>query len=274
MKTFKTLLILLSLSFATQTNAQIWKKLGKKIEKAAEKTLEKKVEEKTERETSKAFDSTFNNSKGNKKNTNSPFKISGNKANPSKNYTFSHTYVMQINDGKRKTDLQYYLTNSGNYFGMKIPDDKENVVSVMDIDKKTMFMYMDSRGDKLLMSMGLDIEDMTEDSMDQNNVSVTATGNTKTILGYSCQEFKVKGDDMEGRVWITQNAGVSFAKSTYGVKTKKGLNQSWMRMLNGLFLEMEMTDTSKRKPKTMKMRCLSLDKTNITIKSSDYKKLM
>lgn len=264
--------------FATSSNAQIWKKLAKKAEKAAEKTLEKKVEQKTERETEKAFDSTFNNSSDPKTATNnkSPFGTSTSAETPANTYTFSHKYVMQIEDGKRTTNLVYYLTNAGNYFGTSIPDKtgKNDVISVMDIDKKSMYMFMDNKGDKTLMAMGLNFEDSTNDAINQSKISIIATGNTKTIIGYTCEAFKVKGPDIEGTVWITQNAGISFVKSMYNLKSKKGNNQSWMKMIDGLTLEMDMVDTSKRKPKAIKMTCIALDKTTITIKSTDYKKLM
>lgn len=106
--------------------------------------------------------------------------------------------------------------------------------------------------------MNLDLEETTEQSMDETDISVTTTGNTKTILGYTCQEFKVTGKDMKGSIWITEEAGVTFAKSFYNVKTEKGNNQSWMKMLNGLSMEMDMLDTSKCKPKTIKMTCIAL----------------
>lgn len=279
MKLLKPLLIILICCFTTKSNAQIWKKLAKKAEKAAEKTLEKKVEQKTERETEKAFDSTFNNSSDSKtanNKNNSPFGTSKSAQTPSSTYTFSHKYVMQIEDGKRTTNLVYYLTNAGNYFGTSIPDKKgkNNMISVMDVDKKSMYMFMDNKDDKTLMSMRLNFEDTNNDAIEQSDISIIATGNTKTILGYNCEAFKVKGQDLQGTVWVTQNAGITFVKSMYKIKGKKSNNQSWMKMIDGLTLEMDMVDTSKRKPKSIKMTCIALDKTTKNITSSDYKKLM
>ncbi|WGD35254.1 DUF4412 domain-containing protein [Olleya sp. YS] len=271
MKSIKTLLILLSLCFATQADAQIWKKLGKKVERAAEKTLEKKVEEKTERETEKAFDSTFNNSKKNKKAN--PFNVSGSKAEPASSYTFSHKYVMKIESGKRAVNINYYLSDSQDYFGTSMPE-QDQMISVMDFKRKSLFMFMNTNGSKMLMSTKLDFEDLTDDAIEETDVSVTATGKTKTILGYTCEEFKVVGKDMTGTVWIAPNAGVSFAKSFYNVKAKKGASQSWMKMLNGLTMEMDMVDTSKRKPQRIKMTCIALDKTTTTIQTNDYKKML
>ena len=79
---------------------------------------------------------------------------------------------------------------------------------------------------------------------------------------------------MYGTIWITEQAGVTFSKAFYGEKSKKGIDKSWMSTINGLFLEMSMTDTSKKKPQNIEMKCISLEKTNFSIRTSDYKKMM
>ncbi|WP_044403159.1 DUF4412 domain-containing protein [Lacinutrix sp. Hel_I_90] len=276
MKHLKITLVLLTLCFNSHADAQIFKKLGEKISKVAEKTIEKKNEEKTEKDPSKASDSTFNNSKENKKEKNNPFNISVSKAAPARNYNFSHKYTMQIQSDKRTTDINYYLTNSGNYIASTIPDKKgrTDVITVMDLSRETIFMFMENKGDKTLMSMNLNLEETTEDAIEETDVSITPTGNKKPILGYSCEEFKVVGKDLNGSVWVTQNAGISFSKSFYNIKAKKGANQSWMKMLNGLTMEMDMVDTSKRKPQRTVMTCIALDKVTLNIDTDNYKKLM
>lgn len=276
MKYFKTIVFILIVGFTTQTDAQIFKKLGEKIGEAAEKTIEKKVEDKTEKETSKVFDATFNNSKENKKEKSNPFSMSASKVDPASNYSFSHKYAMQVKSNKQTTNINYYLTNSGNYMASTIPDKKgrEDVMTVMDIDRKAMFMFMESKGDKSQMTMNLDLEDVTDNAIKESDVSITPTGNTKTILDYSCQEFKVVGKDLKGSVWVTQSAGVRFVKSFYNVKTKKGASQSWMKMLKGLTMEMDMVDTSKRKPQRIVMKCIALEKVSLNIETKNYKKMM
>lgn len=269
------LIFILVLSFLTSSEAQIFKKLGKKMEQAAEKTLEKKVEQKTERETSKAFDSTFNNSSKQKKTNNNPVSFSDKGEDPAATYTFTHKYVMEINDGKRTTTLNYYMTPSGKYFANEIPDQKNGkTLTVMDMDKKTMYILMDNKGDKTLMSMGLNFEKATNHAIDETNATITATGKTKTILGYTCHEFKVKSEDVEGSVWVTQDAGISLAKPFYKSVNNQTQDANWKKIATGLTLEMDMVDTSKRKPKPIKMTCTSLDKINLTIVTKDYKKLM
>jgi len=276
MKTLKSLLVILTICFCTNTEAQIWKKLAKKAENAVEKTLEKKVEEKTEHETNKAFDSTFNNSKKNnkkaKKKKRNLFGMFN--ATPASNYKFSHKYVMQINDGKKPFDLVYYLNKEDDFLGFEIPDIKNKTITVMDFQQEVMFMFINNKDDKTLMSINLNLEKITKDAIEKTEYTVTATGNTKQILGYPCKEYNIKGKDMYGKVWVTENAGVSFSKTFYRTKQKKGMDQIWLSMVNGLPMEMKMTDTSKRKPKTTSMNCIYLKPENFSIDTKAYKKLM
>lgn len=265
MKIIKTGVLVVFVGITPSINAQFLKKLMKKAEKAAEKTIEKKVEEKTTRETDKAFDDTFNKKKSNK--------ASEKSNSPANTYEFSHKYVMRVKNKRRTTDLEYYLTKSGNYFASKMPNDKNNTTTVMDIDKKTMFMFMDSKRDKTLMAMSLNFEKLTDDAIQESNVQITPTGNTKTIVNYPCEEYKVKGDDFHGTVWVTKKAGIHFVKSFYKIKNKRSVNQSWMTMIDGLSMEMNITDTSKRRPKKITMTCIALEKQPLKINSKQYKKL-
>ncbi|WP_166967524.1 DUF4412 domain-containing protein [Yeosuana marina] len=276
MKTLKAILFILVIFIAPNTNAQLLKKLMKKATEASERTLERKVEEKTETETEKAFDSTFNNQKQTKNDKSSSFNISASKAAPAANYNFSHKYVMQVKSDKNETILNYYLTNSGDYLASSVPDKNgnEDVITVMDLSRKTMYMFMENKGDKSQMSMSLDLEEIADDAHEETNVKVTPTGKTKTILGYKCEEYKVVGNDLNGTIWVAPNADISFSKSFYNIKAKKGMDQSWMKMINGLTLQMDMVDTSNRKPQNINMTCIALEKLKLNIHTSDYKKLM
>jgi len=269
MKTLKFLFAITALLLVTDGHAQFLKKLKKKVAKAAEQTIERKVEEKTEKETEKVFDSTFNN-QGNL------FKKSN--VAPSKFYTFTHKYIMEISQRKDTTQLTYYLARQGDYLGSAVQmKENEQMVTVMDLSKKTAYSFMDFGDVKTMMSFGLNFEEIIEKTQDNSEMIIEATGNTKKILSYNCDEYKVKGADMYGTIWVTQDAPISFSDAFSKVKSKnknasKGMNQSWMSMIEGLTLEMNMTDTSKRKPKNIVMRCIAVEETDYAIETALYKK--
>jgi len=261
--------------FSTSLNAQIFKKLGKKLGKVVERTIEGKAEEKTERETSKAFDSAFNNPSNTKK-ASSPFNIMGKAEAPAASYSFTHKYVMNFNDGKNNIDITYFLTKSGNYMGSKYETDAknmENMMVVIDASKNAMYTFMTMDSKKTVMSMAFDINETTEEAITNQNTAFKKTGRTKTILKYLCEEYIVKNEDSEGSIWITKEADITFLNLNSEMKNTKKFNQKWLSLRDGLVMEMDMIDTSRRKPKPIKMTCTALEHINFTLNTSEYDSL-
>lgn len=264
------ILVLLIILFSTSvTQAQFWKNVSKKAKQAAERTVERKVEEKSERETDKAFDSVFNNQGTISK---------GKKALPADLYSFSYKYTLEVKDSKNATDIQYYLTNEAPYFASSsaLEGDQE-MITVLDIPNKTAHTFMDMGGQKTMMSIPLDMDGMVEDEMEDAQLQITPSGNSKVILGYSCEEYAVQGPESEGTIWVTKEAPFSLSTAfsqmkSSEIKSMKGMNQAWMNLIEGLVMEMQMTDTSRRKPATISMTCKSIEEMNLTIDTSLYSK--
>ncbi|MCH3885782.1 hypothetical protein [Tenacibaculum aquimarinum] len=64
-----------------------------------------------------------------------------------------------------------------------------------------------------------------------------------------------------------------FPSVMYNGAKNKGNNQQWMNNLDGWAMEMEMIDTSKRKPRTILMNCLSIEKSSLKINSNNYQNI-
>tara|TARA_R110002096_G_C14524385_1_gene717233 strand:+ start:36 stop:851 length:816 start_codon:yes stop_codon:yes gene_type:complete len=269
MKTIKLIPIILSLLFSYNSEAQLLKKLKKKASEAAERSIERKVEEKTEKETEKAFDSVFNN-KGRL------FKKE--KAKPADYYSFSHKYVMQINDSKNPTNMNYYLTDQGGYIGSSMDlNENEEMTTVMDISNQTAHLFMNMGGKKSTMSFTLDFEETIESASETTDVEIEETGKTKVIIGYNCNEYNVKGKDFHGSVWVTDEADASFGGSFYKMKSKKfktlkNMDQSWLATIEGLVMETNITDTSRKKPKSITMTCIAFDAVEYVIETAEFTK--
>ena len=269
MKTLQTLTLVLAICFSANTHAQFLKKIKKRAAEAAESTMERKVEEKAAKETEKVFDSTFNNQgKLFKKEV----------AQPADFYTFSYKYVMKIDDGKNPTNINYFLTEEGSYIGSGMDlEENEEIITVIDLPGETAHMFMNMGEQKSTMSFGLNFEQVTENAAESTEVSITATENTKMILGYNCYEYLVEGNNFHGSVWVTDEADVSFGSSFYQMKNKKfkalkNTDQSWMATIDGLTMETNITDTSRKKPTTITMTCVALDAVEYIIDTNEYTK--
>ncbi len=272
--------ILIVLGCLQPIEAQFWKKLGKRVEKAAKETVIRKVEDKAVDKTEQTMDTILNaDKKVKRKRKNKKGILSSTTISPSHYYNFTHTYVMQMEDKKGAVDFEYLLIDGGNYLGIKMPMNGQEMITIMDIQKQTAFMLMKNGNQKMLMTMGLNFEDVANEANQEYDVQVNKTNHTKDILGYSCTEYKVKGEGFKGSVWITQDADITFPKSFYKMKDKRfkktqSMNQSWIANMNGLTMEMDIIDTSKKKEKHIKMKCILLERQDFSVDTSGYKKMM
>lgn len=259
-----TLLAAIIFCFAGTANAQFLKKLGRKIQKASEKTVERKVEQKAAKDTEEAFDAAFNKERA-RRGIGMPGLTT---VEPASNYAFNHKVEMQIRNGKDVMHIDYLLPNAGNFLGAQIKDEKieDDFITVYDVDKEAMFTYMENDGQKIKMGIAFEMDD----AIDEPTIDITATGKTKTILGYHCLEYQMTGEDMTATIWVTKDVDIRFPSNYYSVKQNKSNHQEWMKDIDGWAMEMKMVDTSKRKPQTIIMNCLSIQASNFQINSSDY----
>ncbi|MFL0354729.1 DUF4412 domain-containing protein [Xanthomarina sp. GH4-25] len=272
MKNILTIIICVFCVFTAK--AQIFDRLANKAANSAERALDRKVEQKAQKETDKAFDSVFEGNNSKKSKPSKKEAETTNNKTPESIYNFSHKYVMQMESDKYKTTFTYYLAKDANYFGNTI-ENASTMVNVMDLDKATMFMFTEAGGRKMLMSTSLNLNDFVDDDQSSNNdVKIEKTNNTKIILNYTCREYKVTSKDFHGSFWITKEADITFPKGFYNMDNKNNPNQEWMKDVDGLMLEMDMTVTTKKKPETLKMTCVALDETDFSLNTKDYKKFM
>lgn len=267
MRTIKKILLLLALCIFGTSHGQFWKKLTKKAQQAAEETVERKVAEKTARETEKTFDTVFNNEG----------KLFKKKEAPKlERYTFTHQYMMEVVSDQNTTDITYYLTNEAEYMGSSFTTGKnEEFITVMDLPNSAIHTFIDMGDQKSVTSFKIDLEDVADSGLDANEFTIDATGKTKKIIGYQCEEYLVTGPQVSGRVWVTQEADISFEKAFTQLKSKKmkqskGIDQSWVSMVDGIALEMHMTDYTRKKNKKVSMLCTNLSESDFSIVTAEY----
>jgi len=267
MKKLKILTVITVVLFSTNSEAQFWKKLKKRAEEAAKETVAQKVEEKTARETEKTFDTVFNN-KG------KLFKSK--KAKIAAIYTFSHQYVMKITSEETTIDMTYYLTDEHKYMGSSFETSKDQeFITVIDLSNSAIHTFMDFGNRKTSNSINIDLDKISDNEINTNDIEISRTGQTKKIIGYLCEEFQVTGPQLSGKIWVTKEADISFQKAFSQLKSKKmtrskGIDHSWVSMVDGLTLEIKMTDYSRKNPKPITMICTSLIESDFSIETSQY----
>jgi len=258
------------LTLTTQSaQAQFFKKLSKTAERAAERVLERKVERKATQETERVLDSTFFQESKTESRRTMPGLSS---IPPAENYNFNHHAEMELTSGKDLMNIDYYLPETGNFLALLIKDKKikDEFITVYDVDRETMYSFMENDGVKQKMGVAFQTTGDSENSSSETDIQITATGNSKIILGYNCQEYKMTGKDLTGTVWVTTEVSLRFPSTFYKVKQNKNNTQAWMKDIDGWAMEMTMVDSSRRKPQTIILKCLSISESNLEINTKAY----
>ena len=185
-----------------------------------------------------------------------PFGNRGTTIAHSDNYSFKSRMVMDMtlyDEGKEAGAMTYTLhfsVDDGNGAMVSkgtINSDEGTMpmesTIIMDNSNKCMIMLTNVGGQKMAMISSLDAE-AAEQNGKPENVKITKTGRSKTIIGYKCDEYKVEEDKTYSFVWITRDIKHPF--------TGKEMKSSGMvgfydqgELSGGMFLETESYDEGK-----------------------------
>lgn len=268
MKTaIRLVLFFLLCSFGTFTaHGQFLKKLGEKAQKAAERTIERRVTDAASKKTDQTIDSVFS------KKENKGITI-GTEAGRA--YLFNTKYVMEITTEKEVMPITYFFGAESDVMATNMPlKSNEEVYSIIDLGENKMHTLLNLNGEKSRTSIKFSPEKIKVDK-DYSTISVKPNGQTKTILGYSCKGYDVSGTDINGLVWVAENTGYSYPEKFKNISIqnnkKEGIDPQWMILVEGIPLEMDMVDTSKKKPQRVHMLCTEIGSANFILDPAEYK---
>lgn len=299
-----TLFLFFLLVGVQSTQAQFWKKIKERAKEGVEEAILRKTEEKATKETEKAIDSIFSVPKkiGEKKkrtSTNDDSDISEKMEEAYEEdeiilpdtYDFEWKYVLKMEaekikkKKKKEGDMKmvYYLNTDTPVFGILIDMENKgpkmgNTIMIMDSETGANIMLMEMDGQKFIQKMPSFATEDIDEALNKEiakDYTIEKT-DTKIILGYTCQGFKITTEDGIIRTYVAQDAPVSF-NNTMSSNSKfkpKGFDSKWLKEFeNGLMMEMEFTSTKKKKH-NMKMTCVELVKEAFSVNLSEYKSFM
>ncbi|WP_297334894.1 DUF4412 domain-containing protein [Algoriphagus sp.] len=250
---------------STTVEAQLIKKLKQAAQQGAENALAKKTEEEVNKLVQRQIEkqiSTWG------ENESSPIAMDmeaimagmGEPVDTQESYDFTGYMTMEVISknpkGKAEDPVQMKsLLTPNEYIGMEISDPKSNeAVStlVFDTKNKASIIFMDNEGSKNSFAYKMDAESLVDQEVDnqieEQDVTFEKTGNTKTILGYICDEYYVKSEDGEGNYWITQEP-IEGLTAFWGMNspmmknaTKEKYAKRFSNLPTGDFMAMTFTD--------------------------------
>lgn len=249
-KVILSTLILGGLLLAIPTQAQLLKKIQNAAANAATNAATNKANEKAEKAGNNALEG-----------------MMGGMMEPAtteSQYSFTGFMVMEVTstDKKGKSEepvrINYLLSQEPEFMGMNFQDPKkpENATTtIMDTKNEAMVMLMSSDGQKSSFAIKMDyekvqelVDEEAEVQLENPEYKLTKTGNSKTILGYTCEEWLVVSEDGEGRYWITEKPidGLSIfspqSNPMVSNKTMERYTSMFSNAPKGSFMEMIFTD--------------------------------
>ncbi len=255
----------------TTAEAQFLKKLKKKVEKKVEDAAIKNVSDKAAEETDKSLNNLWA-----KQLENSQFNMGMNMVDPSEipgAYSFDWKYTLQMTTTEGEMDMVYHIKENAPYVGIKVPQ-AEDMFTVLDNEKNMTVLYMNSKGNKMVMATRFDASEAEMEADNPYNDMEFKEIEGKTILGYSCQGYRGENEENVYTFYVTDEAGVSF-RDLYQENQKnvpKGLNADWFKDGTGLLMAMEMED--KNNPaKSVTMTCTGIEKQPFSVDTSEYQSM-
>ncbi|SDD49411.1 protein of unknown function [Algoriphagus faecimaris] len=264
---------------STTVEAQLIKKLKQAAERGAQNALEKKTEEEVNKLVQRQIEkqlSALGSSESSPLNMDMESIMAGmgEPVDTEEAYDFTGFMTMEIISknakGKAEDPVQMKsLLTPNEYIGMEItdPKSKEAVSTIIfDTKNKASIVFMDSEGTKNSFAYKMDpetiVDQEVDNQIDEQDITFEKTGNTKTILGYTCDEYHVKSEDGEGNYWITQEP-IEGLTAFWGMNspmmkkaTKEKYAKRFSHLPSGDFMAMTFTDVD---GSTVEMNVIEID---------------
>lgn len=181
----------------------------------------------------------------------------GSKADAQAEYVFNANTYVEIQNYKKDgtkdgdtTNVRYHFGKEDYYGTQMIMTDKKGKTTesfgIAEFPKNQMVSFItDENGEKTGTVMKVNLDKQIEKSSDSSNVTITKTGNVKTILNYKCEEYKIL--DKEGNTtlaWMTTELPYNINKMFAG---QRGNNEQYQGISDGFMMEMTYTEKDEKK---------------------------
>jgi hypothetical protein len=187
-----------------------------------------------------------------------------------KEYKFDSWFEMQITEykknGKMDSQVVYdnYFSKEKLDYGMEYREDETRSTILYIADSSTMLILTDEDGEKTGFATRFDPEKLEgtveEDKPENSGLESYKTGNTKKILGYTCDEYLIEDEDSEVHMWVSEKLGKEINSGMLSNPNAFGNAFLLSRSVNGMTMEYELMDKSSGEKTEMLVTDLDLNR--------------
>lgn len=170
-------------------------------------------------------------------------------------YQFDAYIQMELTTYKKNGNLDdqvvydNYLHKTDADYAMVFKDKGDQSTIIFDTKNSAMLILADSDGEKTGFATTIDpeamaeeFEDYEEEEADLDSYKPYKTGKTKTILGYSCDEYMVEDEGAEVHMWVSEKLGKEVRKEWMSNQQTFGTMFMHANAMNGAVLEYDFVD--------------------------------
>jgi hypothetical protein len=281
------------------TEAQLLRRLKTAAEEGVARAVEKRVvsevEKATQKQFEKAFGDLYSGPKGSKTyDFNKILESINMDVDTEESYSFIGMAEMEVNstDSKGNSEdpvhITSYLSKNDQYTGMEFSAEsskksKEKTVMIFDFKNNATIMLVENEEGKSSMAFGLDwqkmiegVDDMSleedaDEPVDFEDFKFEKTGNTKTILGFSCEEYMAKNEEVEAFYWISTSpiegleTFLGRNSSFISHRTQSHNQQYFNNLPEGSMMEMNVVSQKDKSSSSFTMTSIDVDAKNTFI---------
>lgn len=196
-------------------------------------------------------------------------------------YDFDAYIQMEVSEykenGKLKEKVIYdsYINSEAVGYAMVFSDKDSRSTIIFDDKNSSMLILSDNDGEKTGFAMGIDKEALAEDAEeyaeepDTNPYDAYKTGKTKTILGYSCDEYLIEDESIETRMWVSEKLGKQVRREMLNNQQTFGAAFYHAAYMDGMALEYSTLDKEDGEKVVMLVTKIDLNYSH-TISTTSY----
>jgi len=183
------------------------------------------------------------------------------------NFTSETVTKITVSEENKTYTMSYLLNPNAEYIGISVEmnqysDGDMNGESIIVMDNGNSHIFVETSGMKMRMSSAMmgqqKMQNPTDQMANYDYTNLSKTGNTKTILGETCEEYVMSDNNTKINLWVAPNLKLP----------------NWFAQNNEVFKGYIMEYSIESKEGTMKSEVIEIKKnTHKTINPKEYKKM-
>lgn len=195
-------------------------------------------------------------------------------------YDFEYSMDVRITDGKDANNITWLIDTEGKAMAWEQVEGDENQIMLMDLERDIILLYNKNTKEAQalpgMLSLGASFAATQVEVEGVDPMANMRKGGSKSILGYSSDQYFFDDDEFESESWVSDEVPFSY-ESAFGMlfqRVSPKLFKGDHEMYSGMMLEATTKEKGKKRGKyksISKWETLAINEKSIVIDNQSYK---